>query len=259
MALTTLADVLAGSKDAPAILGGSSGSCYTRGQLDGLVRQFAATLALSGIGPGDVVTIVDGNTVGEDGPPLPGRLAMTHGAIQQPATAVVVQVEFIVAFLGATLARAAAAPLTGSYTEVPLPPPAAHGCPHHTPAACAGSAPLDVLGHSPTPHLASTFLQDEFKFYLEDAGSKLLVLGKGGNAAAEAAAEETSTGPLPVITLAAGQQEQQPALEVTNKGCGAEEFELRVADAAGAGVELATPAGDDVALFLHTRYGCWVC
>ena len=61
--LETLADVLAGDDGAPALLLGSGGAAYTRGQLRALVHQFAASLRASGVQPGDVVTIAEPNTV----------------------------------------------------------------------------------------------------------------------------------------------------------------------------------------------------
>ena len=67
------------------------------------------------------------------------------------------QVEFAVAFLGITAARAVAAPLNSSYT------------------------------------------QDEFRFFMEDAASKLLVLPTQGNAAAQRAAAALR---VPIATCA---------------------------------------------------------
>jgi acyl-coenzyme A synthetase/AMP-(fatty) acid ligase len=63
MTLKTMADVLAGADDSPALLVGSGGAAYTRGALRRLAAQFAATLRASGIKPGDVVTIAEPNTV----------------------------------------------------------------------------------------------------------------------------------------------------------------------------------------------------
>ena len=67
------------------------------------------------------------------------------------------QVEFVVAFLGVTLARAVAAPLNSAYKE------------------------------------------DEFRFYMEDAASKLLIVPKRGNKHAEAAASGLK---VPIATFA---------------------------------------------------------
>lgn len=59
----TLVSVLQGSPSSPAIVVGSNGPTLTRGQLLALAEQFAQSLRESGIRPGDVVTIVDANTV----------------------------------------------------------------------------------------------------------------------------------------------------------------------------------------------------
>lgn len=71
MTLKTMADVLAGADDSPALLVGSGGAAYTRGALRRLAAQFAATLRASGIKPGDVVTIAEPNTVSSRGMVLP--------------------------------------------------------------------------------------------------------------------------------------------------------------------------------------------
>lgn len=113
--LKTLPDVLAGSPNSPALYIGSDGPTITRGELGKLVSDFASDLRQH-VTAGDVVTIVDPNTV-----------------------------EFVVAFLACSQARAIAAPLNQSYTT------------------------------------------EEFQFYMEDAGSKLLVVGANGNPSAEAA------------------------------------------------------------------------
>lgn len=179
MTLATLWDVLS-ADDRPALLGGSGGPCYTRGQLRRLAAQFAATLRAAGVQPGDTVTIAEPNTV-----------------------------EFVVAFLGTTLARAVAAPLNQNYR------------------------------------------QDEFKFYMEDAQSKLLVVGRAGNEAAEAAAK-LAEGGIPCLGLAVapgGGDGAGPALSVEPRSEG-----YRVAAAGeNAGEGLADPPQpDDIALFLHT-------
>lgn len=84
----TLVDVLgSGDPSAPGLIVGSGGRTYTRGEIHQLAIQFAETLRGSGISAGDVVTIADPNTI-----------------------------EFVVAFLGATYARAVAAPLNQNYT-----------------------------------------------------------------------------------------------------------------------------------------------
>ena len=61
--LRTMADVLEGSDDSPALWVGSGGAIFTRRQLRRLAQQFAGTLRASGIQPGDVVTIAEPNTV----------------------------------------------------------------------------------------------------------------------------------------------------------------------------------------------------
>lgn len=63
MTLATLWDVLS-ADDRPALLGGSGGPSFTRGQLRRLAVQFAATLRAAGVQPGDTVTIAEPNTVG---------------------------------------------------------------------------------------------------------------------------------------------------------------------------------------------------
>lgn len=62
MTLATLWDVLS-ADDCPALLGGSGGPSFTRGQLRRLAAQFAATLRAAGVQPGDTVTIAEPNTV----------------------------------------------------------------------------------------------------------------------------------------------------------------------------------------------------
>lgn len=60
----------------------------------------------------------------------------------------------------------------------------------HVPS-CAWRHGADSCACDP-PHkrCAPSCTQDEFKFYLEDASSKLLVVPRGGNASAEAAAQQ---------------------------------------------------------------------
>lgn len=98
-------------------------------------------------------------------------------------------------------------------------------------------------------------LQDEFQFYMEDAGSKLLVVGRPGCAAAEAAA--AALGPLPVLGLSVEHGDgSAPVLALELKAVGAS-FKLAEMQA---GVALANPPqGSDVALFLHTRSVCDGC
>ncbi|KAK9807300.1 hypothetical protein WJX73_009699 [Symbiochloris irregularis] len=83
----TLLNVFGGRDEDPALLSSSSGSNLSYEALRRLVFQTANSLKASGIRPGDVVTIADTNTV-----------------------------EYIVAFLGVTLAQAVAAPVNSNYT-----------------------------------------------------------------------------------------------------------------------------------------------
>ncbi|KAL4431652.1 hypothetical protein ABPG77_001494 [Micractinium sp. CCAP 211/92] len=179
MTLATLWDVLS-ADDRPALLGGSGGPSFTRGQLRRLAVQFAATLRAAGVQPGDTVTIAEPNTV-----------------------------EFVVAFLGTTLARAVAAPLNQNYR------------------------------------------QDEFKFYMEDAQSKLLVVGRAGNEAAEGAAK-LAEGGIPCLGLAVapgGAGGAVPTLSVEPRSEG---YSVTAAgEDKWEGLE-DLPRPDDVALFLHT-------
>lgn len=78
MTLATLWDVLS-ADDRPALLGGSGGPCYTRGQLRRLAAQFAATLRAAGVQPGDTVTIAEPNTVGNSGGKEHGRRSNVAG------------------------------------------------------------------------------------------------------------------------------------------------------------------------------------
>jgi acyl-CoA synthetase (AMP-forming)/AMP-acid ligase II len=156
--LASMADVLLGDEDGPALQVGSGGAAYTRGQLRRLATQFAATLRASGIKPGDVVTIAEPNTVGfpagcswqrsfpgathrdARAPPsacLPcsrhhqtcrERALSTAGPLQTANLSPFInalahtppnaQVEYVVAFIGTTLARAIAAPLNQNYKTV---------------------------------------------------------------------------------------------------------------------------------------------
>ncbi|KDD73333.1 hypothetical protein H632_c2283p0, partial [Helicosporidium sp. ATCC 50920] len=88
----TFADVLLGTPEAPALYIGATGRTFSRGALQSLVSEFAHTLEHSfGVGPGDVVALIDLNTAS--------------------------WVEFVVAYLGITCARASAAPLNPALTE----------------------------------------------------------------------------------------------------------------------------------------------
>lgn len=59
----TLPDVLAGDVQAPALVCARGGPSLSRGQLQSLCVTLANTLRNAGLGPGDVVTIADVNTV----------------------------------------------------------------------------------------------------------------------------------------------------------------------------------------------------
>lgn len=89
------------------------------------------------------------------------------------------QVEFVVAFLGITWARAVAAPLNSNYKQV-------------TCFRLVGPRQIAMYRRKLSDILKQSdhHVQDEFKFYLEDASSKLLVVPAGGNANAEAAAAD---------------------------------------------------------------------
>ena len=144
------------------------------------------------------------------------------------------QVEFVVAFLGVTLARAVAAPLNSAYTE------------------------------------------DEFKFYMEDAGSKLLIVPKRGNKHAEAAAAGLNV-PIATFSISIMKGEQGlhwysschsvctgvgmcTMLGKAEEGCcpGALRNDLSAKSGGmtfitqGGPPTMMPPCGEDVALFLHT-------
>ncbi|PRW45703.1 2-hydroxyacyl- lyase isoform A [Chlorella sorokiniana] len=93
--------------------------------------------------------------------------------------------------------------------------------------------------------LNQNYRQEEFEFYMDDAKSKLLVVGRDGNAAAEAA------GKAPCLTLsvhvsAAG---GEPRLEIGSKTQG---WEAKLAGAETGGALQDPPQAGDEALFLHT-------
>jgi acyl-CoA synthetase (AMP-forming)/AMP-acid ligase II len=143
-------------------------SRISRGDLHRLCVEFANILRNNGVRPGDVVTVVDSNTL-----------------------------DFVVAFLGVTYARAVAAPLNQNYTT------------------------------------------EEFKYYMKDAKSKMLVTGANGNKAAEEA------GVVPGMSITVKVDGQSASLHVTGSKK-LKESKLKdffVSD---------PPRGDDVALFLHT-------
>lgn len=113
------------------------------------------------------------------------------------------QVEFVIAFIGVTLARGVAAPLNSSYLQARLPFPypslavfCLHLCRMHAPrhpfAICMKCDPA---------------MQDEFKFYMEDAASKLLLVPVAGNKHAEAAASGLS---IPITSMQLRNKGQHP-------------------------------------------------
>jgi len=90
-------------------------------------------------------------------------------------------------------------------------------------------------------------MQDEFKFYMEDADSKLLVVGSSGNAAAE------GPGIVPCIRVSVevnnneSDGKQSATLSVESKG------DLVIPEPQSVAKALEDePQPDDVALFLHT-------
>lgn len=251
--LQTMSDVLAGDDSSPALLVGSGGATYTRGQLRALVHQFAASLRASGVQPGQVVTIAEPNTVrgrrrlvcacrccacvGEcvaapsgAGGKLPCRApfcipftcACTAHLNYHPP-----QVEYVVAFLGATLARAVAAPLNQNYKTVRLPCVSGWGtlC---VGGSVGGTQPSRISCQPACMHACIAFLQEEFQFYMEDAGSRLLVVGPGGNPAAQAA------GGPPCLALAVAPADGAggaPRISVESR---TEGWEARLGEAAAA-------------------------
>ena len=89
-------------------------------------------------------------------------------------------------------------------------------------------------------------LQEEFKFYMEDARSKLLVVGREGNAAAQAA------GGPPCMRLAVSPPAgdgADPGLEVSSETPG---WQATLADTSAGDALPDPPLPADVALFLHT-------
>jgi hypothetical protein len=72
----------------------------------------------------------------------------------------------------------------------------------------------------PTPTHAH--VQGEFRYYMDDAGSKLLVVGRGGNAAAEAA------GGVPALGIAIHTDDSGAPMEGGRGWCLALRFVLRI-------------------------------
>lgn len=61
----TLADVLTGNSDKPAVVCAGGGPVYSRGQLEEKIKYVANLLRNGGIRPGDAVSIAKANTVGQ--------------------------------------------------------------------------------------------------------------------------------------------------------------------------------------------------
>ncbi|KAK9828489.1 hypothetical protein WJX72_000277 [[Myrmecia] bisecta] len=169
---STLVGILGSKADDVAIYGADGGLRLSRGQLEEQIVELAHVLRESGIRPGDTVSIADTNTV-----------------------------EFVVAFIAVTYARAVAAPLNPNYTV------------------------------------------DEFEFFMKDASSKLLLVPKHGNAAAEKAAQGLQ---VPVAGMALSRTRGAFHISLAAKGPG---FTVR----SSADNKLHDPPHSaDVALFLHT-------
>lgn len=100
-----------------------------------------------------------------------------------------------------------------------------------------GSHPMPAAGQTPPP----SPVQEEFKYYQEDAGSTLVVVGASGNKGAEAA------GVAPAIGVTLDFASGAPVLHLASR---VGEFALKTAPAGEALAD--PPRGDDVALFLHT-------
>lgn len=116
---------------------------------------------------------------------------------------VALQVEFVIAFIGVTLARAVAAPLNPNYTEVggsPLPDFGKWRL-----RASTGARQLIVVAATRQDGLLP---QDEYGFYMEDAASKLLLVPATGSKHAEAAASKLS---VPVASMQLRHQGDLPA------------------------------------------------
>lgn len=168
--LETLWDVISSCDDASSkcLQEGSGGRSYSRRQVMGMAVRLGQILREEyGIQVGDVVTIVEANTVA-----------------------------FVIAFLGVTCgARAVAAPLNQNYTK------------------------------------------DEFEYYMDDASSRLLIVGPSGNPNSEDSARLRS---LPVFKL-------DPLKLMDEVQTNEESFDA-IMDAFAHQV----PHENDVALFLHT-------
>ena len=207
----TLADALQQGEH-PAIYDVKSGATVSAAALRRLVLSTAATLRQSGVQPGQTVSIVDANTVRCTASLAPQMQAAVSCAelcllarwetqvllrSAAPERGAGLQLEFVVVFLGVTLARATAAPLNAGYSQVRccllalsvvlVCPKSAVSCLTHSTWVCSAS-PVTAAG-----------VQDEFKFYFEDAKSALVLVPAKGNAKAEAAAAAFR---VPVASLA---------------------------------------------------------
>ncbi len=124
-------------------------------------------------------------------------------------------------------------------------------------AGAAGHHPLDhARENTPPIHTQPKrnrpiHTQDEFTWYMEDAGTRLLLLPAGGNANAAAAAASLK---IAVATIAL--DPKTLVLAVADAAAGASTQPLTSAAAAAAAGDAAAPTPEplpsDVALFLHT-------
>lgn len=196
----TLADVLKDNSDAPGVVCAGGGPSYSRGQLQTRIEYVANLLRNSGIKAGDTISIAKANTVSgpcfNDELRRPLQQLMTLADIMKTCLchvcgasiqslfmadfAMPVQVDFIVAFLGVTYARAVAAPLNPNYKLVSLYEMFQR---LHFYTSWRLQHPRMLIG------LHHAF-QDEFKFFMEDAKSKLLLVPLEGNSTAEKAASD---------------------------------------------------------------------
>lgn len=174
VAATLSSRVLCGDVDEKktALIRGGCGNkaMLTRTSLHRMCIEFANIIRSAGIRPGDIVTVVDSNTL-----------------------------EFVVAFLGVTYARAVAAPLNQNYTT------------------------------------------EEFKYYMEDANSKLLVTGAHGNKSAE----DAGIVPCISVQVCCHDDEDDATLRVTKNG-------QEIGPSKISFFEKDPPRAGDTALFLHT-------
>jgi acyl-CoA synthetase (AMP-forming)/AMP-acid ligase II len=145
--LSTLADAIAGGDELPAVaVTGSGGAKLSRKQLRDLVESLARRLTAAGIAPGDVVSVSTANTVRslvfsavawwplvcvvreeQNRPKKAIANWSTYLLLLQPpqcyGTHTLLlpqhkQIEFLIAFLAITQARAVAAPFNAAYKQV---------------------------------------------------------------------------------------------------------------------------------------------